>query len=952
MHDLCNVLALDALELQRPPREALTLERSIMPNNTTYHNDPARSGWFQVAKTGISAVGTWRRYNVVSLGAAVRGAPLVLENWTLQSGPHQGETHDLVLAATSDNVVACYAIDQLRTGSTTPIWSRHLAPALRRAGSNIPSPLGVCSTPVIDSSAGEMHVLALQDDGGSQLTWDLVSNTNGGYQGPQFGHNIADGRPFWVDDFSGSGQTEVLFYYPGDGNWWLGTFHGFVDWTYAGNTLGKDPGGPNFGQVWDGRPFWIADFLGTGRAQVLFYFPGDGNWWLAHYDNAAGRLSWSLAGNTSGGIQGQPNFGNLNDGHHHFWVGNFTGSAQLELLFYFEGDGNWWLGQYNTASSHFFWSLAGNTLGKIIGQPNFGQIWDGRPFWAGHFTGNPGAEILFYTPFDGNWWLASYNPASGFLQWSLAGNTLGKISGQPNFGQIWDGRPFWFGHFTGTAQAQILFYTPGDGNWWLATYNNGARVLDWSLAGNTLGKVAGQPNFGNVADGHHHFWIGTFTGTSQDCVMFYFEGDGNWWLASYDSGAGHFVWNFAGNTLGKVAGQPNFGQIWDGRPFWTGRFTGGSRTEILFYTPFDDNWWFGSCANGVYHPYVLDVNTGAVLRASALQDSGVPARPTFDGHWQDQRGALNLVGGWVYATFADFAAYDLDVYHGWMVGWQASNPSVQRYVSTTRNVLGGGVWGPGGAAAASDGTLYVATGNATTADNNYWNGLGTKHPGDIGDFFEGVTRISGSPNPAVLDWYLPTDARAQNDHDWDLGGSSPLLLPTIGNLNLVVVTGKDGNVYLLDRLNLGHWGNEKWRAAVFSNESKCAPASYRSSSGDFFVFVIGSGTPGLVCYKVVVTGTAGSLQQTWLATGPGITLGDAPGSPAVATFPDQPAVVWIVDDNIGAVRAFRASDGVEVYSSANRAADALGPLPHFPPVTCASSSIFVGTARGIACYGA
>ena len=36
-----------------------------------------------------------------------------------------------------------------------------------------------------------------------------------------FGHAINDGRPFWVSDFSGDGRADVLFYYPGDDNWWL-----------------------------------------------------------------------------------------------------------------------------------------------------------------------------------------------------------------------------------------------------------------------------------------------------------------------------------------------------------------------------------------------------------------------------------------------------------------------------------------------------------------------------------------------------------------------------------------------------------------------------------------------------------------------------------------------------------------------------------------------------------
>ncbi len=48
------------------------------------------------------------------------------------------------------------------------------------------------------------------------MDWTLAGNTVG------FGHNIDAGRPYWVGDFTGTGETSVLSYYPGDDNWWLG----------------------------------------------------------------------------------------------------------------------------------------------------------------------------------------------------------------------------------------------------------------------------------------------------------------------------------------------------------------------------------------------------------------------------------------------------------------------------------------------------------------------------------------------------------------------------------------------------------------------------------------------------------------------------------------------------------------------------------------------------------
>jgi hypothetical protein len=109
--------------------------------------------------------------------------------------------------------------------------------------------------------------------------------------------NLADGRPFWIGDFNGDGRADVLFYHPSDGNWWLGSHDGNqLQWSYAGNTSGANPGDNNFGNLADGRPFWIGNFSSANRAEVLFYYPGAGNWWLGSHDG--NQLQWSYAGNT------------------------------------------------------------------------------------------------------------------------------------------------------------------------------------------------------------------------------------------------------------------------------------------------------------------------------------------------------------------------------------------------------------------------------------------------------------------------------------------------------------------------------------------------------------------------------------------------------------------------------------------------------------------------------
>ena len=125
------------------------------------------------------------------------------------------------------------------------------------------------------------------------------------------------------------------------------------------------------------------------------------------------------------------------------------------------------------------------------------------------------------------------------------------------------------------------------------------------------------------------------------------------------------------------------------------------------------------------------------------------------------------------------------------------------------------------ALASLNGRLYIAW---KGDGNDNLNVMCLASPGEIGDYMESIVRLSSDGgNLSVDDWYTPLNAKSLDDHDLDIGGSSTMVLPPVGGLETVVVTGKDGNVYLLNRLQMGHWGGALWREQVYNSESKCAP---------------------------------------------------------------------------------------------------------------------------------
>jgi hypothetical protein len=398
---------------------------------------------------------------------------------------------------------------------------------------------------------------------GATMTFVDVSDTTG------FG-DLADGRPIWAGDFNGDGRTDVLFYFPGDDNWWLGTLSGTqLAWSHVGNTAG-------FGHaINDGRPFWTADFTGNGSTDVLFYYPGDDNWWLGQVIN--GQLQWSFVGNTAG-------FGHaINDGRP-FWIGDFNGDGRADVLFYYPGDDNWWLGTLQ--GGQLSWSLVGNTAG-------FGHaINDGRPFWTADFTGNGSIDVLFYYPGDDNWWLGQL--INGQLAWSFAGNTAG-------FGHaINDGRPFWIGDFSGDGRADVLFYFPGDDNWWLgsivdvpgehaqcATLRAEIADLRGDIADLQQAKLGLDPR--NPLDRAEIRNINLqITAKSQQITQRQGQMAQLGCPVTPNPGGKQLGWTHVGNTSG-------FGHaINDGRPFWIGNFSGSGGVDVLFHYRGDLNWWRGN----------------------------------------------------------------------------------------------------------------------------------------------------------------------------------------------------------------------------------------------------------------------------------------------------------------------------------------------------------------------
>ncbi|HTW85420.1 MAG TPA: hypothetical protein VMD91_15230 [Candidatus Sulfotelmatobacter sp.] len=345
---------------------------------------------------------------------------------------------------------------------------------------------------------------------------------------------------------------------------------------------------------------WAGNF--GGQDSLLLYNPPSNNWWLGTF--SAGTLTWTNVDNTAG-------FGNVSGDQ--FWVGNFITAGSSDILFYNAYDNNWWIGSFSGSGSNakLSWSLAANTAG-------FGNISSPPPahrFWVGAFDGSGKDNILFFNQYDANWWLGQFD-ATGKITWKLATNSKGFGGGEAS-------GLFFVGHFSSQTADSVLFYHPGDGNWFLGSFNG--TTMTFAQVGNTVG-------FGDISAPPpvHRFWVGNFVGGEFDQVLFFNQPDENWWVGAFVGG--QMKWGVANNSATQFGGGEATGV------FFQGKFNGSE--AILFYHPDDANWFLGTFSAYNISWMLVDNSSGFGYIANDLFFTGTFGTPNTtvvffheDGHW-------------------------------------------------------------------------------------------------------------------------------------------------------------------------------------------------------------------------------------------------------------------------------------------------------------------------------
>jgi hypothetical protein len=194
--------------------------------------------------------------------------------------------------------------------------------------------------------------------------------------------------------------------------------------------------------------------------------------------------------------------------------------------------------------------------------------------------------------------------------------------------------------------------------------------------------------------------------------------------------------------------------------------------------------------------HALDVLTGAdVVTPVAINATDPNSSATLSSSCYQRMGlALDPVTSWVYLGFGHCD-------HGWVLAYSKSTLAQEAVFNVTSNAGGGGLWSSGDGPVIDDssGNIYLMSG--TDAGDQDW----ISEPPTYTQTGYNDSFLNLNPSTlAVQSYFSPDNNYTLAVNDTDLGSGGPVLLP--GNSAYpkeLIGGGKDGNIYIVDPLNMG-----------------------------------------------------------------------------------------------------------------------------------------------------
>jgi PQQ-like domain len=365
-----------------------------------------------------------------------------------------------------------------------------------------------------------------------------------------------------------------------------------------------------------------------------------------------------------------------------------------------------------------------------------------------------------------------------------------------------------------------------------------------------------------------------------------------------------------------------------------------------------------SSANYYQRLYALDLATLAQLVPAVVVQATAPGSAstgsngvlTFAPGQYKERSALLEANGQIYTVWASHC--DNMPYNGWIIAYNKSTLAQTAVLNLTPNGDHGAIWNSSGLAADSNGFLYGLVGNGTFDTTLTAAGLPNQ-----ADYGNAAIKLSATASTlSVLDYFTASNTVAESAADIDLGSGSLMLLPdqtdaTGATRQLMIGGGKDGNVLLLDRTNLGKFNattNQAYQILTSGLPGGMYTA-FAYFNGSVYTADRGGTLKAFALGEALLPATPTS-QSTATFTPPGT-------SPAVSANGTTNAIVWALESTPGSpnvLHAYNPANLAQEYYNSTQAAnsrDAFGNGENFITPVIANGKVFIGTPSGVAVFG-
>ena len=353
--------------------------------------------------------------------------------------------------------------------------------------------------------------------------------------------------------------------------------------------------------------------------------------------------------------------------------------------------------------------------------------------------------------------------------------------------------------------------------------------------------------------------------------------------------------------------------------------------------------------------HALDLATGAdrlpAVTISATYpgsgDNSSGGNVIFDPAQYKERPGLLLLNGVIYTAWSSHC--DIRPYTGWIMANNEQTLAQTAVLNVTPNGSEGAIWMAGdGLAADASNNIYFLDANGvfdTTLDSD-----GCPTSGDYGNAF--IKLSTASNTLAVADYFDMYNTGTESDNDVDLGSGGELVLPDMldaqnNTRQLAVGAGKDQNIYLVDRTDMGKFN--PIANAIYQQVSGALAGGVYSSpayfNGTLFYGAVGDHIKAFPFQSALLGPKSSQTPGTFAYPG---------ATPGISANGTGNGIVWATENTTPVVlHAYNATNlTVELYNS-NQAGsrDHFGAGNKFIAPTIASARVYVGASNSVGVFG-